>query len=247
MEGALKGIVNYSFTLYGGDSMDPVECCAVPGRGSIIITGTEPQDVVNPRLTRRLPETYSNGRNDAVHSAALLSIFFLCNAEKEPWFGKLPKGERWFDIGRMMLMRREEITGKDYDLGLADLHIHYQNGGSSGAALMGASTALAIVQTMRGVYFGGHVAARAEVTEAGDLLPLHPLKSEITSTHVDLFLVPKPSCIPKVSSTMQVAALAQMEDMITYAYEFRRKNGGRMRKVGDATNDEAEDEDREQL
>jgi hypothetical protein len=118
----------------------------------------EPQDVVNPRLTRRLPKSYSNGPRRAVHSAALLSIFYLCNAEKEPWFRKLPKGERWFDIGRMMLMRRDEITGRDYDLGLADLHIHYQNG-SSGAASMGASTALAIVQTMRGVYFRGHVAA----------------------------------------------------------------------------------------
>jgi hypothetical protein len=221
---AMEDPVAYSFMLNGGDDINLVQCCAYPGEGSVMITGTEPEDVGQCCLAALPATPLPSIRYNCVHSAAEIALNYLTKVQDEEWFKALPEGFRRFDIGRMQLLIENEKTKKVRRV-KANLHIHF-NIHRYGTGYMGAPTALAIAQVMRGTSFELTTAAVGEVGASGMLVPLRPGEQAITAAGVDRLLYVRHEGDlnfgePNAREGLDLQGFSSLKDMLIYAFNDR--------------------------
>jgi hypothetical protein len=219
---AMEDPVAYSFMLNGGDDINLVQCCAYPGEGSVMITGTEPEDVSQDCLAVLPATPLPSIRYNSVHSAAEIALLYLTEVQEEEWFKALPEGFRRFDIRRMQLLIENEKTKKVRRV-KANLHIHF-NISRYGTGYMGAPTALAIAQVMRGASFQLKTAAMGEVGASGMLVPLKPVEQAITAAGVDRLLYVRHEGDlnfgkPNAREGLDVQGFSYLKDMLIYAFD----------------------------
>lgn len=199
------------------------------------MTGLEPEDVTltTPAQGPFLP------RNDSALAAAKAAIIWLEGVEKEGWFTGLPQGRRRFSLAKMAIV--EGAHGGPMKERNADLHVHFGHG-REGCHLLGACTALAVAQVLRGKGFNGlNIGALGEVTACGKIPPpvlsdqalLWGVDAEIDVPSAHVFLCPSREwdggrSMPKTwNQGLDVKALSDMREMIEYAYRAAKQKASK--------------------
>jgi ATP-dependent Lon protease len=174
---------------------------------------------------------HNAGDRSIESQATELCILWLCWAQEQEWFKRLPEGYRRFDLQRMVLLLKNEQTGRIEKV-KADLHIHFPPRSCTGNGSMAASIGLALTQVMRGLPFTHVIGALGEFGLSGELLPVWPAP-EIewigsNMAHAFFYAAP-PENEENLEPTpgeegMEFRGFSHMDKMLQYAYKWDRQS-----------------------